>query len=27
VGISGSMTIIIKEGGEHFYEFDYQLPQ
>lgn len=26
-GISGSMTIIIKEGGKHFYEFDYQLPQ
>jgi hypothetical protein len=25
--ISGSMTIIIKEGGKHFYEFDYQLPQ
>jgi Protein of unknown function (DUF3224) len=24
-GISGSMTIIIKEGGKHFYEFDYQL--
>jgi hypothetical protein len=26
-GIGGSMTIIIKEGGKHFYEFDYQLPQ
>lgn len=26
-GITGSMTIIIKEGGKHFYEFDYQLPQ
>ncbi len=26
-GISGSMTIIIKEGGKHFYEFEYQLPQ
>src|SRR5271165_4091355 len=22
-GISGSMTIIIKEGGKHFYEFEY----
>jgi hypothetical protein len=26
-GITGSMSIIIKEGGKHFYEFDYQLPQ
>jgi len=26
-GISGSMTIIIKEGGKHFYEFDYLLLQ
>jgi hypothetical protein len=24
-GLSGSMTIIIKEGGQHFYEFAYQL--
>jgi len=26
-GITGSMSIIIKEGGKHFYEFDYLLPQ
>jgi len=26
-GINGSMTIIIKEGGKHFYEFEYQLAQ
>ncbi len=26
-GISGSMTIIIKDGGKHFYEFEYQLAQ
>ncbi len=25
-GISGSMTIKIEEGGKHFYEFDYTLP-
>jgi hypothetical protein len=26
-GITGSMTIIIKVGGKHFYEFEYQLAQ
>ena len=26
-GISGSLTIIIKEGGKHFYEFEYELAQ
>lgn len=24
-GLSGDMTIVIKEGGEHFYEFDFAL--
>ena len=26
-GIRGAMTIIIKEGGKHFYEFEYELAQ
>jgi hypothetical protein len=26
-GITGSMTIIIRDGGKHFYEFEYQLAQ
>ena len=26
VGLTGSMTIKIEEGGKHFYEFEYQLP-
>lgn len=25
VGLSGTMNIIIAEGGKHFYEFDYAL--
>ena len=25
-GLSGSMQIEIKEGGAHFYRFDYELP-
>lgn len=25
-GLNGSMTIKIEEGGKHFYEFDYTLP-
>jgi hypothetical protein len=24
-GITGSMAIIIKEGGQHFYEFEYEV--
>jgi len=27
VGIAGKMTIIIKNDGKHFYEFDYTLPE
>ena len=26
-GLSGTMKIIIAEGGKHFYEFDYELAQ
>ncbi|WP_257385891.1 DUF3224 domain-containing protein [Tahibacter caeni] len=26
-GLSGAMNIVIAEGGEHFYEFDYELAQ
>ena len=26
-GISGSMTIRIEEGGRHFYDFEYSLPE
>ena len=25
VGLTGRMTIVIKEGGKHFYEFAYTL--
>jgi hypothetical protein len=25
VGLTGRMTIVIKEGGNHFYEFAYTL--
>jgi hypothetical protein len=25
VGLSGTMNIVIAEGGKHFYEFDYAL--
>jgi beta-phosphoglucomutase-like phosphatase (HAD superfamily) len=25
-GLTGSMTIVIAEGGAHSYEFDYRLP-
>ena len=24
-GLTGSMTIVIEDGGKHFYEFDYEL--
>ena len=26
LGLSGSMTITVEPGGEHFYTFDYSLP-
>ena len=26
-GLSGTMKIVIAEGGKHFYEFDYELPE
>ena len=26
-GLTGAMKIVIAEGGKHFYEFDYELPQ
>ena len=26
-GVSGTMKIVIAEGGKHFYEFDYQLSE
>ena len=26
VGLTGTMKIVIAEGGKHFYEFDYELP-
>lgn len=26
VGLSGTMNIVIAEGGRHFYEFAYELP-
>jgi uncharacterized protein DUF3224 len=26
-GLTGTMKIVIAEGGKHFYEFEYALPQ
>lgn len=26
VGLNGKLTIVIAEGGKHYYEFDYELP-
>jgi hypothetical protein len=25
-GLSGTMRIVIADGGKHFYELDYELP-